>query len=172
MGSNTFIYKSPFYFRCKESDRMPKVTITNMVMIEDTTTGKVLVQDRVKSWKGLAFPGGHTEVNEGIIDSAIREVKEETGLTVANLKSCGVIHWLNDQTFDRYMVYLFKTSDYSGTLTNECDEGRNFWTTIDEVRKTPSENSTVDYLPMFLENRYFEALGIWNDDKHYPLLYR
>ena len=40
---------------------MPKLEMTNMVMIQDKQTGKVLVQDRVKSWKGLSFPGGHIE---------------------------------------------------------------------------------------------------------------
>ena len=84
---------------------MPKIEMTNMVMIQDRQTGKVLVQDRVRSWKGLSFPGGHVEDNESIVDSAVREVKEETGLDVCNLKSCGVIHWLNRKTHDRFMVF-------------------------------------------------------------------
>ena len=40
---------------------MPKLELTNMVMIQNEHTGKVLVQDRIKSWKGLSFPGGHIE---------------------------------------------------------------------------------------------------------------
>lgn len=35
---------------------MSKNELTNMVMIQDKNTGRVLVQDRVKSWKGLSFP--------------------------------------------------------------------------------------------------------------------
>ena len=42
----------------------------------------MLVQERLKSWTGLSFPGGHVEPGEGFIDSAVREVKEETGLDV------------------------------------------------------------------------------------------
>lgn len=61
---------------------MPKVELTSMVMIQDKTTGKVLVQERVKSWKGLSFPGGHVNQGESIVDSAIREIKEETGLDI------------------------------------------------------------------------------------------
>ena len=87
---------------------MPKLEMTNMVMIQDKQTGKVLVQERVKSWKGLSFPGGHVEDNESIVDSAVREVKEETGLDVCNLKSCGVIHWLNKKTLDRFMVFFIR----------------------------------------------------------------
>ena len=61
------------------------VEFTNMVMVEDRASGKVLVQERRKSWTGLSFPGGHVEQGESIVDSAIREVKEETGLDVKNL---------------------------------------------------------------------------------------
>ena len=37
------------------------VEFTNMVMVEDKAAGKVLVQERRKSWTGLSFPGGHVE---------------------------------------------------------------------------------------------------------------
>ncbi|MDD4415157.1 MAG: NUDIX domain-containing protein [Oscillospiraceae bacterium] len=99
---------------------MPKNEFTTMVMIKDRHTGKTLVQDRVKSWKGLSFPGGHIEDGESFYDCAVREVKEETGLDVYNLKFCGIIHWLNNKTFDRYMVFLYKTADYLGELITDC----------------------------------------------------
>ena len=98
---------------------MPKIELTNMVMIQDNKTGKVLVQDRIKKWKGLSFPGGHIEEGESFVDSAIREIKEETGLDIANLKSCGVIHWCNNTTSDRYIEFLYKTTDFSGELLSE-----------------------------------------------------
>ena len=151
---------------------MSKLELTNMAMIQDKQTGKVLVQDRVKSWKGLSFPGGHIENNESFIDSAVREVREETGLEVWNLKSCGIIHWLNNKTFDRYIVFLFKTDDYSGELKPKCDEGRNLWITVDELIKTPSENQMSKYLPMFLEDEYSEAFGSWNDDEPWEIVYK
>lgn len=83
------------------------VELTNMVMIQDISTNKVLVQNRKKSYKGLSFPGGHVEKNESLYDSAVREVKEETGLDVSNLKSCGVIHWVNNVTYDQiYCIFI------------------------------------------------------------------
>jgi 8-oxo-dGTP diphosphatase len=152
---------------------MPRIEMTNMVMIQDRQTSKVLVQDRIKSWKGLSFPGGHVEDNESIVDSAIREVKEETGLDVCNLKSCGVIHWLNKKTLERFMVFLYKTTDYSGELIAESDEGRNFWITVDEMRNTPSENQMPkNYLPMFLEDKYSEGFGPWEDDEPQEIVYK
>jgi 8-oxo-dGTP diphosphatase len=151
---------------------MPQVELTTMVMIQDTESGKVLVQDRVKSWKGLSFPGGHVEEGESFYDCAIREVKEETGLDVRGLKSCGTIHWVHNKTFERYLVFLYKTSAYSGSLTAECDEGRNMWITIEELRNTPSENQTPEYLPMFLDDQYCEAFGSWNDDGPWEIVYK
>ena len=151
---------------------MPKIEFTTMVMIQDKDTEKVLVQDRAKSWKGLSFPGGHVEDGESFYDCAVREVKEETGLDVCNLKSCGIIHWLNNKTFDRYLVFLYKTADYSSELITECDEGRNMWLTIAELQNTPSENQTPKYLPMFLENKYSEAFGLWNDYEPWEIVYK
>jgi 8-oxo-dGTP diphosphatase len=151
---------------------MPKIEFTTMVMIQNKNNDEVLVQDRMLLWKGLSFPGGHVEDGESFHDCAVREVKEETGLDVFNLRSCGIIHWLNNRTFDRYLVFLYKTTEYSNELITECDEGRNLWITIDELRNTQSENQTPKYLPMFLEDKYSEAFGSWNDDEPWELVFR
>jgi len=150
---------------------MPKVELTTMVMIQNPETGKVLVQDRIKSWRGWSFPGGHLEDGESVVDCAKREIQEETGLTVENLKSCGIIHWLNNKTFDRYLVFLFKTTDYHGILS-DCDEGENFWVSLEELKTRPSTNDTPKYLPMFLENRYSEAFGSYNGTDTWELIYK
>lgn len=150
---------------------MPKTELTNMVMIQDRISGRVLVQNRVKSFKGISFPGGHVELGESFVDSAIREIKEETGLDIFNLKYCGVIHWSNNISFDRYIVFLYKTSDFYGELLSGTDEGTNMWFTIDDIVNTASENDFKKYLPMFLEDKYNEAFGSWNDKEPWDILY-
>ena len=151
---------------------MPKVELTNMVMIEDPATGRVVVEDRVKSWKGLSFPGGHVEEGESFVDSAVREVWEETGLTVRDLSSCGVIHWCNRATGDRYLVFLYRTRDFSGALLPETDEGRVFWIDPREIPSFPSENEFRRYLPMFFEGQYSEAFGIDGDGDFPDIQYK
>lgn len=62
-----------------------KIELTNMCMIYDNN-GNVVVQDKInKSWGGITFPGGHIEKRESFVDSVIREVKEETGLSSKTL---------------------------------------------------------------------------------------
>lgn len=142
---------------------MAAVELTNMCMIYDEATDQVLMQDRIKSWKGLAFPGGHVEEGESIVDSTIREVREETGLEVSNLQLCGIMHWYNDETGDKYLVFSFKTSTFSGELLAETDEGRLLWVNRDELPDLPLAEGFKERLPLFLEGKYSEGFGIWND---------
>lgn len=142
---------------------MPEVEITNMVMIQDPATGKVLVQKRVKSWPGMAFPGGHTEPGESLYDSAVREVREETGLEVQNLKACGLMYWYNDQTGEKYFTHFYKTDEYQGTLIPATDEGPVFWVAPEELAGMPLANGFREYLPIFLGQKYTEGFCCWND---------
>ena len=84
--------------------------------------------------KGIIFPGGHVEDHEPITDCVIREMKEETGLTIEKPVLCGIKEWINEDC-SRYIVFLFKTDSYSGELASSS-EGRVFWLEIDDVLKT------------------------------------
>lgn len=107
--------------------RQVPVTLTNMCMIRDGD--KVLVQDRTDpDWPGVTFPGGHVESGESFTASVIREVYEETGLTIENPRLCGVKEWENSDG-SRYMVLLYKTNQFSGEIKSS-EEGTVFWTTL------------------------------------------
>jgi len=141
----------------------PMITLTNMIVIRDPATGKVLAQERTKDdWGGLSFPGGKLEPGEAIYDSAIREAFEETGLVVKNLKSCGIIHWINTGNDDRYLSFLFATEDFSGELKIDSDEGRHLWISTDELLAIPSDNGLHEILRLFLSDEYSEAIGGFN----------
>lgn len=150
---------------------MAKLELTNMVMVQDPVTGKVLVQNRVKNWCGIAFPGGHVEDGESIYDSAVREIREETGLTVANLIQRGFMFWFNHQTGDRYFTYFYTTTDFSGTLIDETDEGKVFWVEYSELPLMNLAPNMANYLPI-IEGRYSEGYCSWSKDEPYTILYR
>ena len=151
---------------------MPKNELTTMVMIQDRQSGKILLQDRIKSWKGLSFPGGHVEAGESLYDCAVREVKEETGLEIRNLTSCGFIHWYNNKTGDRYFTFFYKTTDFSGEVIGETDEGKVFWGNLFDFPPERLAPNMLNYMPMFSDNGYSEALSSWNDDEPWTIEYR
>lgn len=125
-----------------------KIELTNMCMIYDDK-GNVLVQHRIKSWKGWTFPGGHVEAHESFVDSTIREIKEETNLDISNLKLVALKQWENDNV--RHVVILYKTNRYSGELISS-DEGEMKWVNIDELYQ------------MELPNTFKEMLDLYQDD--------
>ena len=107
--------------------RTVQAELTTMVMVRRRDTGEVLVQQRAKSWKGIAFPGGHAEPGESLLACAVREIYEETGLRVSDLQSCGLVDWCCRATGDRYLVFLYRTQTFAGDLLDETEEGRVFW---------------------------------------------
>lgn len=61
-------------------NRKTPVEFTNMCIVYDGQ-GNVLVEEKIlKNRKGLIFPGGHVKGDEAVVDSVIREIKEEPGL--------------------------------------------------------------------------------------------
>ena len=114
-------------------ERTERVILTNLCMIQNGT--KVLVEEKVgKGADGIIFPGGHVEEHEPIVDAVIREMKEETGLTIEHPQLCGVKEWINEDG-SRYVVFLFKADQFSGDLASSA-EGRVFWLEKEDVLKT------------------------------------
>ena len=105
--------------------RSEHAIFTNLCMVCDNA-GNILVQDRrAQDWPGICFPGGHVEPGESFVESVIREVREETGLTVENPVLCGTKQFQTDSG-ERYVVLFYKTDRFSGELKSS-DEGEVFW---------------------------------------------
>lgn len=136
--------------------------LCNMCMITDSR-GRVLVQDHLPKpsnpWSGLTFPGGHVEPGETVVASVVREVREETGLTVTDLKNCGYIQWYNPERQSNYFVFLFKTSSYSGEL-KPSREGTVSWMTLSEMLAGHLAPNMKKYLTVFQNESIPQAYGI------------
>ncbi len=120
----------------KQMRRTENVELTVLCLITDGD--RMLLQNRVKNdWQGYTLPGGHVEPGESFVDAAIRELKEETGLDIKNPRLVGVKQFpIKD---GRYVVLLFKATEYSGTVMSS-DEGQMEWVESDRL----SEINTVD----------------------------
>ena len=110
--------------------------------------GKLLLQDRVKpDWQGYALPGGHVEPGESIVDAVVREMREETGLTVLHPKLCGVKQFPIDG--GRYLVLLFETEEFTGTLRSS-EEGSMEWVSREMLCEYPTVEDLAQLLDVML----------------------
>lgn len=116
--------------------RNEEVELTNMCMVCDGK-GNVLVQDKKNhpTWHGWNFPGGHVEAGEYVTPSVIREIREETGLTVENPRLCGIKEFHKTKDGKRYIVFLYIAEKFSGEMKNS-NEGEIFWYPISELGKS------------------------------------
>ena len=73
-------------------------------------------------WIGV---GGKFEPGESPEECALREVREETGLTMLKPKFRGIVTFVSDEWGVEYM-HLFVCTDFTGDLI-ECDEGDLVW---------------------------------------------
>ncbi len=113
--------------------RSEKAVFTNLCMVYDDA-GNILVQDRKDpDWPGLCFPGGHVEPEESFVQSVIREVWEETGLTIQNPKLCGTKQFMT-KNGERYVVFFYKANRFSGQLKSS-HEGEVFWISKTDLHK-------------------------------------
>ena len=85
---------------------MENVKLMNMCKIINQKTKEVLVQERIKSWEGIAFLGGKVELGESIIPSVKREVYEETGLKLKTVRICCVKDWYDKRLKERQLIIL------------------------------------------------------------------
>ena len=100
--------------------------------------GKYLMLHRTKKkndinknkWLGV---GGRFEEGESPEECIVREVKEETGLTLKNYQLRGIVTYISNKWETEYM-YVFTSNDFTGELI-ECNEGDLQWIDKKEVTK-------------------------------------
>lgn len=146
--------------------RTEEVELTNMCMICDGK-GNVLVQNKINNsnWYGWNFPGGHVEKGEYVTPSVIREMEEETGLTIVNPKLCGIKEFHTAKDGKRYIVFLYIANRFSGELKSSS-EGEVFWYPLSELS---SSNKLIDgfdeMLSVFTNGDISEVYYAWCDDE-------
>lgn len=138
--------------------RMEEVELTNMCMVCDGK-GNVLVQNKKgdRTWHGWNFPGGHVEQGEFVTPSVLREIREETGLTIENPKLCGIKEFQKEQDGKRFIVFLYVASRFSGELRSSA-EGDVFWYPLSELKRSKKlADGFSEMLPVFTSDEISEV---------------
>jgi 8-oxo-dGTP diphosphatase len=89
--------------------------------------------------------GGHIERDEDPFTSALREVKEESGLDVHDLRLRGVYN-IDSGESTGIVLFIFTAQASSAALDHECDEGTLHWVLVDQVQAL----DLVEDLPLIL----------------------
>lgn len=143
-------------------DRTEKIELTTAVLVKDPD-GRILLEDRQNTdWPGLFFPGGHVEPGESVVQGAIREIREETGLTIENPRLCGLKQFpLEDG--GRYLVLFFKADQYSGQL-HGSEEGPVFWVAPEELSNYRLSGQFMETLRVLEDDSVNEFYCHWQGD--------
>ena len=144
---------------------MRRTENTELTVLCLVTNGdRILLQNRVKrDWQGYTLPGGHVEPGESFVDAVIREMKEETGLEIKKPRLVGVKQFPIDG--GRYVVFLFRTDAYTGTLASS-EEGEMRWVHRNELPALGTVDDFDDLLrvmddPALTEFQYVPENGQW-----------
>ena len=112
-------------------------------------------------WIGV---GGKLEPGETPEQCALREIKEETGLTVRDLTPRGVVTFLSD-VWDGEVMYLYTARDFEGQLT-ECSEGELHWIDKQDIFDLPLWDGDRVFLKKLLTDApYFEMTLQYKGDR-------
>ena len=106
-------------------------------------------------WIGI---GGKFEDKESPEDCLLREVREETGLTLTDYAYRGIVTFVSDRWPTEYM-HLFTATAFTGTLKT-CDEGELEWLPWEMLTKIPHWEGDEIFLRLLKQDAPFFSLKL------------
>ena len=130
---------------------------------------KTLMLHRIKKendmhegkWNGL---GGKLEPGETPEECIIREVKEESGLTIHNPKLKGILTFPQFDGIDDWMAFLFIATEFNGQLINS-PEGHLEWIDNNEVCNLNLWEGDRIFLKWLEGDQFFSGKFIYKNKK-------
>ena len=144
--------------------------LATLVYVKDSTKNKTLMLHRVKKdndfhegkWNGL---GGKFELGESPEDCVIREVKEESGLTVLSMKLKGFITFPDFDGVDDWYVFVYIVNSYSGELI-DSSEGLLEWIDDNNLPNLNLWDGDKIFMDWLNEERFFSAKFVYNNKEY------
>ena len=140
---------------------------TTLCYIEQNDSYLMLLRNKKKidmnkgKWIGV---GGKLEIGETIEECLLREVYEETGLTLKNYNYRGKILFISDE-WDSEIMHLYTADDFEGSLI-ECLEGELRWIPKDKIMDLNLWEGDRAFMKMLMEDEpYFEMKLVYQGDK-------
>ena len=99
-------------------------------------------------WIGV---GGKLEPGESPEECLVREVREETGLTLCSWRFRGIITFVSDRYGTEYML-LYEGGRYTGELRTDCEEGELRWVDVTRLFSLPMWEGDRCFLEPMMEN--------------------
>lgn len=106
-------------------------------------------------WIGV---GGKFEPDETPEECLLREVKEETGLTLLKYRFRGILTFIANGWESEY-IHLYTATDFTGTLT-DCSEGTLEWVPLDKIESLPIWEGDRIFLRLLMEDAGFFSLKL------------
>lgn len=135
-----------------------KVTIGNVCFIQNPSKDRLLLLKRNREplkglWTGV---GGKVEFFEDIRESVVREVQEETGLSVVHLKCAGILKTILEGTHSSWILFIY-TAVAESELTIRCDEGELKWVLMNQLFSFPLIGFIKEVLSSVLSGQFVEG---------------
>ena len=144
------------------------MTITTLCYIENNAQYLMLHRTKKQNdinqgkWIGV---GGHVEIEESPEECLVREVKEETGLTLTSYRLRGLVSFINSECESELMC-VFTADEYTGNLIT-CEEGDLQWIAKTQVPDLPTWEGDRVFLELLLsdEQRFFSIKLQYEGDR-------
>ena len=111
----------------------------------------------------VGLPKGHMEPGESERETALREVREETGLTLTSYKFRGVVTFVSGDELCEYMA-LYTADEFEGELA-ACDEGDLHWIKKSKLLNLNLWEGDKIFLKLLTEDAPFFSLKLKYDSE-------